>query len=122
MPSGGDRRRNAGRSAADNYKIKLSAIRDTGMGGLHIQKGDYIGLDRETVLSCGQDKVQTAFELVDKICRNDPKEIIILFRGANATEEETLALQQQLESAYPCADIGVIDGRQDIYDFIISLE
>ena len=30
MPSGGDRRRNAGRSAADNYKIKLSAIRDTG--------------------------------------------------------------------------------------------
>jgi dihydroxyacetone kinase-like predicted kinase len=47
---------------------------------------------------------------------------MILFRGANATEEETQALQQRLESAYPCADIGVIDGRQEIYDFIISLE
>ena len=99
-----------------------TAIRDTGMGGLEIQKGDYIGLNRETVLSCGSDKVQTAFELVSKICQSDPKEIMILFRGANATEEETQALQQRLENAYPCADIGVIDGRQEIYDFIISLE
>ena len=99
-----------------------TAIRDTGMAGLEIQKGDYIGLNRETVLSCGSDKVQTAFELVSKICQSDPKEIMILFRGANATEEETQALQQRLENAYPCADIGVIDGRQEIYDFIISLE
>ena len=44
----------------------------------------------------------------------------------NLSKDELIALvqslQQQLESAYPCADIGVIDGKQDIYDFIISLE
>jgi len=99
-----------------------TAIRDTHMGGRDIQKGNYIGLDRETILSCGDDKVQTAFELVQRICENSPKEIIIIFRGADATEEETCALQQKLQSAYPCADIGFIDGKQDIYDFIISLE
>ena len=99
-----------------------TAIRDTHMDGLEIQKGDYIGLDRETVLSCGQDKVETAFQLVRRICEDSPKEIIILFRGADATEEETAALQQRLETAYPCADIGLIDGKQAIYDFIISLE
>lgn len=99
-----------------------TAIRDTHMDGLEIQKGDYIGLDRETVLSCGQDKVETAFQLVRRICEESPKEIIILFRGADATEEETAALQQRLETAYPCADIGLIDGKQAIYDFIISLE
>lgn len=99
-----------------------TAIRDTRMGGMDVQKGDYIGLDRETILSCGQDKVQTAFELVCRICENSPKEIIIVFCGANATEEETQAFRQRLESAYPCADIGFIDGKQEIYDFIISLE
>ena len=99
-----------------------TAIRDTQMDGLEIQKGDYIGLDRETILSCGQDKVETAFQLVRRICEESPKEIIILFRGADATEEETAALQQRLETAYPCADIGLIDGKQAIYDFIISLE
>lgn len=99
-----------------------TAIRDTNMGGLEIQKGDYIGLDRETVLSCGQDKVETALQLVQRICQDCPREIIIVFRGADATEEEAQALQQRLEEAYPCADIGFIDGKQEIYDFIISLE
>jgi dihydroxyacetone kinase-like predicted kinase len=92
------------------------------MGGLEIHKGDYIGLNRENVLSRGSDKVQTAFELVRRICEDCPREIIIVFRGADATEEEAAALQQRLETAYPCADIGFIDGKQEIYDFIISLE
>ena len=99
-----------------------TAIRDSHMGGMDIQKGDYIGMDRETVLSRGQDKVQTALELVRRICQDSPKEIIIVFRGINATEEEAQALQQRLQEAYPCADIGFIDGKQEIYDFIISLE
>ena len=99
-----------------------TAIRDTQMGGLDVKKGNYIGLDRENILSCGEDKVQTAFELVSRICEASPKEIIIVFTGANATEQESQQLQQQLEKAYPCADIGFIDGKQDIYDFIISLE
>ena len=99
-----------------------TAIRDTHMGGLEIHKGDYIGLNRENVLSRGSDKVQTAFELVHRICEDCPREIIIVFRGADATEEEAAALQQRLETAYPCADIGFIDGKQEIYDFIISLE
>ena len=99
-----------------------TAIRDTNMNGMDIQKGDYIGMDRETVLSRGQDKVQTAFELVQRVCESSPKEIIIVFSGADATEQESCALQQKLERAYPCADIGFIEGKQEIYDFIISLE
>ena len=99
-----------------------TAIRDTHMGGLEIHKGDYIGLNRENVLSRGSDKVQTAFELVRRICEDCPREIIIALRGADATEEEAATLQQRLETAYPCADIGFIDGKQEIYDFIISLE
>lgn len=99
-----------------------TAIRDTHMGGLEIQKGDYIGLNRETVLSRGQDKVETAVELVCRICEHNPKGLIIVFRGADATEEEAQALQQRLEEVYPGTEIGFIDGRQEIYDFIISLE
>lgn len=99
-----------------------TAIRDTNIGGLNIQKGDYIGLDWETILCRGCDKVQTALELVRCICEHSPKEIIVVFCGAGVTGEESRALQQCLEAACPCADIGFIDGKQDIYDFIISLE
>ena len=99
-----------------------TAVRDTGMGGLQIRKGDYIGLDRETILTCGTDKADTAFRLVQTITAKAPKDIIIVFRGADATDEESARLQSLLENAYPCADIGFIHGKQEIYDFIISLE
>lgn len=99
-----------------------TAIRDTRMGGMDIRQGNYIGLDRETILSCGEDKVDTAMQLVGSITAREPKEIIIVFRGAGVTDEEAQAFEQRLQAAYPCADIGFIDGKQEIYDFIISLE
>lgn len=99
-----------------------TAIRDTRMGGMDIRQGNYIGLDRETILSCGADKVDTAMQLVGSITAREPKEIIIVFRGAGVTDEEVQAFEQRLQAAYPCADIGFIDGKQEIYDFIISLE
>ena len=99
-----------------------TAIRDAHMNGIDVKKDRYIGLDRETILACGEDKVATAFELVQRITAAAPKEVIIVFSGADATEEEVDALRQQLEAAYPRADIGFIDGQQKIYDFIISLE
>ena len=99
-----------------------TAIRDTGMGGLEIKKGNYIGLDRETILTCGEDKVDTAFALVQAITANAPKSIFIVFTGADVTQEETQSLQQRLTQTYPYADIGFVEGKQEIYDFIISLE
>lgn len=99
-----------------------TAIRDAAIGGVPVQKGHYIGLDRETILACGEDKVQTAFALVQKITQRSPKEIIVVFYGADTTEAEADAFRQLLQTAYPCAEIGFLNGGQEIYDFIISLE
>ena len=38
------------------------------------------------------------------------------------TEAEIADLSDFLQKAYPMVDIGFVDGRQAIYDFIISLE
>lgn len=99
-----------------------TAIRDTNMNGLEIKKGNYIGLDRENILTCGEDKVDTAFRLVQTITAASPKSIFVVFTGADVTEEEAQAFQQRLTQAYPYGDVGFIKGNQEIYDFIISLE
>ena len=99
-----------------------TAIRDTGMNGLEIKKGNYIGLDRETILTCGEDKVDTAFRLVQEITASSPKSIFIVFTGADVTREESQTLQRLMTQAYPYADIGFVQGKQEIYDFIFSME
>ncbi len=99
-----------------------TAIRDTQMNGLDVKKGDYIGLDRKNILTCGKDKVETAAELIRTVTREVEKEVIIVFCGEDSTEQEIDALREILETEYPLADIGFIDGKQAVYDFIISLE
>ena len=99
-----------------------TAIRDAAIGGLQVKTGDYIGLDRETILTRGENKVDTALSLVREITDRGCGEIIIVFRGAGVTDEEAADFEQRLRAAYPCADIGFIDGKQEVYDFILSVE
>lgn len=99
-----------------------TAIRDTKMNGIDVKQGDYIGLDNKSILSCADRKVDAAASLIRKITSTVEKEVIIVFYGANTTEDEAANLKSILENEYPLADIGFIDGKQEVYDFIISLE
>jgi dihydroxyacetone kinase-like predicted kinase len=48
--------------------------------------------------------------------------VIIVFYGSQITEAEANSLKEILSNKYPLADIGFIEGKQEVYDFIISLE
>ena len=99
-----------------------TAIRDSHLDGLDVKKGQYIGLEDKHLLATGDDKVATTTELIRKITASVDQEVIIVFRGKHVTEEEAAQLRAFLENEYPLADIGFVDGQQEIYDFIISLE
>jgi len=99
-----------------------TAVRDTNINGLSVKKGDYIGLDKKEILTCGDNKVEIAAGLIRKVTQRAEKDVIIVFCGESATMEEVDELKQMLEEEYPLADIGFIDGKQSVYDFIISLE
>ena len=99
-----------------------TAIRDSHMDGMAVTKGQFIGLEGKHLRVTGEDKVDTACRLVQAIAQDRDQEVIIVFRGKDATDEEAAALQNYLQDTYPLADIGFIDGGQEVYDFIISLE
>ena len=99
-----------------------TAVRDSHLDGLAVKQGQYIGLEDKHLLVTGDDKVATATALVQAITASADQEVIIVFRGKDATEEEAAALRRFLENEYPLADIGFVDGGQEVYDFIISLE
>ncbi len=99
-----------------------TATRDSNIGGVDIKKGHYIALDNDTILACDTDKVGITMELVRRVNAAAPKEVITVFVGADVTAEEAAALQAQLTAELPMAEIGFIEGNQDVYNFILSLE
>jgi DAK2 domain fusion protein YloV len=99
-----------------------TAVRDSHMDGLDIKKDACIGLADKHILASEETPVETAKTLVRKITQDNPKDVIIFFYGENVTEDEISALSEFLETEYPMADTGFVNGKQAIYDFIISLE
>jgi len=99
-----------------------TSIRDTHMDGLDVKKGDYIGLDGKHILTTDTDRVEAAKNLVRRITAQQRKDVIIFFCGQGVTPAETDALAQFLQTEYPMVDTGFVDGKQAVYDFIISLE
>ncbi len=99
-----------------------TAIRDTHMDGLDVKKGDYIGLSGKHILTTASDRVEAAKNLVRSITAKSSKDVIIFFYGEGVSQEEVDALAAFLQEEYPMVDVGFVDGKQAIYDFIISLE
>jgi len=99
-----------------------TAVRDSHMDGLDIKKDACIGLAGKHILSTQADRVETAKDLVRKVTASSPKDVIIFFYGQDVTEGEVAQLSEFLQTEYPMADVGFVDGKQAIYDFIISLE
>lgn len=99
-----------------------TATRDAFMDGVEIVKGDFLGIRNKEILVSLNNRFEAATTLIDKVMADDEKAVIIVFYGKNTDEAEVEALKDYLEENYPLVDIGFIEGKQDIYDYIISME
>ena len=99
-----------------------AAIRDSHMDGMEVRKGEYIGLDGKHLLVTEKDRLAAAKALIGKIMDTSSKDVIILFHGRDVPETEVEELQSYLTETYPLVDVGFVEGKQEIYDYIISLE
>ena len=102
--------------------LVTTAIRDANMDGLDVKKGDYIGLDNKHIHVTGTDRTETAKSLIKKLMDMESKDVIIVFYGEGVSDGEVAGLQEFLGEQFPMVDVGFVNGKQGIYDFIISLE
>lgn len=99
------------------------AIRDTKINDLELHEGDYISLDNKNILAVdGKSKVNAtlkAIELYNEEIEN--KSVIAIIKGKNATDDEVDDLSYELSERYPSIEVGVLEGNQDVYDFIVGI-
>lgn len=97
------------------------AVRDTEINGLKIKKDDYIGIEEGKIVVSKQERIDTVKELTAKLIDEDSEIITIMF-GKHVEEDEVNALKAYIESTYDHVEIETVDGKQDIYCYLIAVE
>jgi uncharacterized protein len=97
------------------------AVRDTRSNGLRVKKGDVIGLINEKLEFAGSDYAEVVKKALGKL-GPESYELVTVYRGAGASEEELESLQTAIRSNFPGLEVEVQQGGQQHYPFILSVE
>jgi DAK2 domain fusion protein YloV len=97
------------------------AVRDTRSNGLRVKKGDVIGLINEKLEFAGRDYAEVVNKALGKL-GPDSYELVTVYRGAGASEDELDDLQTAIRSNFPGLEVEVQQGGQQHYPFILSVE
>ena len=98
------------------------SIRDAEINGVHITKGDTIGVVEKKIVLSESDKILAATKLAKKMLAGDDKFMLTVFCGKDASADERAVLENNITDACPDAEVYFIDGGQDIYPFIFVAE
>jgi DAK2 domain fusion protein YloV len=96
-------------------------IRDAEMDGVELHNGQYIGYVGKKLLSAADDRFDAAAALADGL-ELDAHALCLVFRGQESTQDEAERLKKYIEGKYPSCEVCLIDGKQEIYSYIIVAE
>jgi fatty acid kinase len=97
------------------------AVRDTRSNGLRVKKGDVIGLVNDKLEFSGTDYAEVVKRALGKLGPDD-YELVTVYRGEDASDEELEKLESSIRSSYPALEVEVQQGGQLHYPFILSVE
>ena len=97
------------------------AVRDTEYNDIKIKKDDIIGIQKDDILSIGDNIEDVSFELIKKIV-DDDSSLITMFYGSDVEEEDAIKLSEKIQEEFEDYDIEVVFGGQPLYYYIFSIE
>ena len=107
-----------------NYALTgmvCKAIRSVDYNDMSVKNNDYIGFTNKKILSADPDKIAALKALCDALGIAE-KEIATVIYGADAADEDKARVRETFGSYYSGMEFYEIDGKQEVYDFIIILE
>lgn len=98
------------------------AARDSEFGGFKIRENDILGLSDGKLSLVEKDPVKAAFKLI-KSMTDKTSEFITIIYGESISLMQAQLLKDMLDNHYKNSfEINLVDGKQPIYHFIISIE
>ena len=97
------------------------AVRDTEIDGVKIKKDDFIGICNGKIVTCRHHRTNTLKDLMKSSDASDKDSLAIIY-GVDAPKREVTEFQKFVEKTFPNLDVEVIEGKQDVYSYILVLE
>ncbi|MCL2575949.1 MAG: DAK2 domain-containing protein [Defluviitaleaceae bacterium] len=97
------------------------AVRDSELDGQSIAQGHYIGILEGKIVCTNASLEMTAKGLID-IMMTSHCDIITIFTGAEATDEQTTAIEGYISRKYVDCEVTMAFGGQAVYNYIFSAE
>ena len=109
--------------AIDNVKTGevTFAVRDTNIDGKEIKKGNYLAISESKILASSSDLNQTTEDMLKELIDEDTS-LVSIYLGEDADKTTVDKLVEDLEEKYSDIDIEVIESKQALYYYIISIE
>ena len=97
------------------------SIRDAVIDDLVIKKDEYIGIVNGKMTACAVTKEEVIFEMLNSIDIEE-KEIITIIYGADVTGEDLIKVENYIASHYENLEVDMVEGKQEVYSYILSIE
>ena len=97
------------------------AIKDTTFEGVEVKEGDYMAITGKGIICSGKDRKKVIIALLDRLFRNDEKELLTLIVGQDVNEDEVNEIREYVTNKSPF-ELEVINGGQPVYSYLIGLE
>ena len=98
------------------------SIRDCLINNLQIEKGNYIVLYNDELISTNKNRVESIKDAIRKIDDFSEKQVLTLIYGKNVNNDEIEEITSFVQSINRYCEVYPIKGNQDIYSYIIGLE
>lgn len=98
------------------------AVRDADINGVHVNDGDTIGVKDKEIVVSEPDRVSATHALIDTILADGTRFMLTIFFGKEVEEEERLELENYITEKHPDIELYFIDGKQEIYPYLIVAE
>ena len=96
------------------------AVRDTNMNGVEVKKDDYIGIVGKKIMTADKTSEEAVLNTLDKLSFGDYCACILVC-GKTATEDGISALEGKIAEKYPTQEVYVVNGGQDVYEYILII-
>lgn len=97
------------------------ATRSTKVNGIKVDKGDFIGMMNGKLVSAHIHLSNTFKELINLALVED-KEMITVIYGQSVSKRDAEEQKRWIERTFAHVEVQLIDGGQDVYNYIISVE
>ena len=98
------------------------SVRDTMINDIEIKKDDFICLYNNDLVSCDANRIDALKAAINSISDFEDKQVLTVIYGTDVNFKELEELKEFVEELNSFIEVCSIEGKQDIYSYIIGIE